>query len=218
MKLPYFNPAKPWPKVGLPTRYDSRPFPSGPESAGWLAAGSRAARIVTNGGIVLINGSWGTGKTYIACELSKAAQRVPEPYFRECGLSDHRRPVVYYIAKDLFDEFQAAFGGGKAAQRITEDLADASILIIDELSKSITTENERQRLNTIINLRYSRNRPTILIGNYDRDAIKTAVDPSILDRIRECGGVILCDWPSFRGMSAKVEAPPRKTPTKQENV
>ena len=204
MKTPFYNPAKPWPQVNMPTHYDELPFPSGPESGGWLAAGKRAQDIVSNGGIVLLNGPWGTGKTFLAYELAKDCHAVPEPFFPEDNLFDHRRPVVYYIAQQLFDEYRAAFSGDDTAEEITEHAVDASILIIDELSKAVTTEFENQRLNHIVNLRYSRDRPTILIANYEPDAIGAAVDPSILSRIQEVGGVILCDWSSFRANPPKA--------------
>jgi hypothetical protein len=42
-------------------------------------------------------------------------------------------------------------------------------------------------------------RDTIMISNETPEKMLAQVGPSIEDRMRECGGIIECNWPSFRG-------------------
>lgn len=207
MTTPYHPPTK-WPSVGLPTHYDGMAFPTGPESARWRAAGSRAQRIVEAGGIVLLNGAYGTGKTYMATCLARfTAPNLKGAFYpTQPPLPDHRRPIVYHHAKELMDRIKGGYGTGSNAD-LMDQLSGAAILILDELSKAVKSVHDAEVLATMIDARYRHNRPTILCGNFDLARLESFIDGSTLDRIREVGGVIACDWPGFRGKNAATHSP-----------
>jgi len=50
-----------------------------------------------------------------------------------------------------------------------------------------------------IDKRYGSMRATLLIGNIRENELVAALGPSIIDRSRDGGGIIFCDWPSLRG-------------------
>jgi len=130
-------------------------------------------------------------------ELAKLGAQMPNP------LIDGRlpRPAIYRTAMDVFLEIRDTFrkSSSESELELMEMFADASLLVIDELQQRGETPFESQKLTHIIDLRYRRGRPTLLIGNYaDKAAFAASVDDSIISRAQELGGVINCDWPSFR--------------------
>ena len=199
MTTPY-HPPTPWPAVNLPTHYDGMTFPSGPKA--WLDAGAKAFRIIEAGGIVLLNGAYGTGKTFMAKLLAEAVVPfLPNAFFPpHPPLPDHRRPIVYHHAGELMAKIKAGYSTGGNAE-LMDQMSGSAVLILDELSKATKT-NDGEVFATLIDARYRHNRPTILVGNYDLNEIQTRLDGSTLDRIREVGGIISCDWPGFRGRNA----------------
>lgn len=181
----------------MPSRYDGLPFPRGPKA--WLDAGARAFRIVEIGGIVLLNGDYGTGKTFMAKLVAEAvAPCLPNAFFPEHPqLPDHRRPIVYHHAGELMARIKAGYSTG-GNEEIMQQMRDAAVLILDELSKA-TKNNDGEVFATAVDARYRHRRSTILIGNYDLGNLEARIDGSTLDRMREAGGIIQCDWPGFRG-------------------
>lgn len=75
------------------------------------------------------------------------------------------------------------------------------LLVVDEIQNS-GSEYVRTMLETLIDARYREERPTILIGNLSAGQFSAAVGPSTSDRCNEGGGLVVCDWPSFRGQGA----------------
>jgi DNA replication protein DnaC len=87
---------------------------------------------------------------------------------------------------------------------------DSALLVIDELQERGESDFENHKQTHIVDARYSRELPTILIANYTREEFAASVSPSILDRIRENGIGVFFDWPSFRTLPdchVKREAP-----------
>ncbi len=80
-----------------------------------------------------------------------------------------------------------------------EELCKPQLLVIDEIQQRGETEFENRLLAYLIDRRYGDMLDTILIGNLTPTALADSLDPSIVDRLRETGGIIECTWPSFRG-------------------
>lgn len=200
-----YHPQTPWPAINLPTHYDGMPFPTGP--AAWLAKGAKALRIVEAGGIVLLNGAYGTGKTWMATLLARqVTPLLKNAYFPAYPpLPDHRRPIVYWHAKELMDRMKANYGTN-ANVALMDEMREASILILDELSKAVKSPHDCEVLATIIDRRYRDNRPVILCANFDIGRLDHVLDGSTIDRIREVGGIMSFDWPGFRGNASVMAA------------
>ena len=86
----------------------------------------------------------------------------------------------------------------KSAAEVIISFLTPKLLIIDELQEAKGSDFEDRTLTAIIDGRYDRAVDTIIITNLTTDAMGEALGPSIVSRMRECGGGIECDWPSFR--------------------
>jgi len=184
----------------FPTRYDDLKLPT---DARWLSVAAKVAKCLSDGGIVVLHGGKGAGKTFMATDIAKHGT------FPQMTFPDHtRRPAIYKTAMRIFLEIRATFRRGSELSELElmDSLADASLLVIDEVQERGETLFEDQKLTAIIDARYMHRRPTLIIGNYETPGdFASSVSPSILSRMQECGGAIHCDWPSFR--SIKPEKP-----------
>lgn len=129
-------------------------------------------------------GTFGSGKTVLSACIGW--------YAAESGLD-----VRYTTAPKFFRELLAGMRDGYEAD-VIRDHARVGFLVIDEAHEKANTDYEDRRLNEIIDLRYGQERDTLLISNLDRSEFASSLGPGIIDRMAQCGGLIECDWPSFR--------------------
>lgn len=74
-----------------------------------------------------------------------------------------------------------------------------SLLVIDEVGVAFGTESERTIFYQIINGRYERVLPTVLVSNLAEKDLPASIGERAMDRLREGGGVTLVfDWESYR--------------------
>ena len=81
---------------------------------------------------VLITGSTGTGKTWLACALAQQAAR--------CGFT-----VLYARTTRLLQELQVAHGDGSFARRLAQ-LARIDVLVLDDFAGAPMAAGERNDL------------------------------------------------------------------------
>jgi DNA replication protein DnaC len=72
------------------------------------------------------------------------------------------------------------------------------LLVIDEAHERGETAWEDRMLNYIVDTRYADMRDTVLISNQTAEDFRTAIGSSIYSRLTEVGGILVCDWPSYR--------------------
>lgn len=148
----------------------------------------------SNGSVVLY-GRNGTGKT----RLAFAAVR----FQIELGKS-----ARYMVSLELFDEIRQAFNE-HSVTRIIEKYACFDYLVIDEVDKSYGSATEVINLFRIVNERYNRLLPTLMITNAGRnDEIKdgvlikgviNSIGRSTYERLVEGDGKAFeMDWDSYR--------------------
>lgn len=76
------------------------------------------------------------------------------------------------------------------------------LLILDEIGIQFGSDAEKLLLFDVLNERYERKRPTILLSNLTAKEVSGYLGERIMDRLREDGGeVIVFDWASHRGRS-----------------
>jgi len=140
------------------------------------------------GNLILI-GSVGTGKTMLTsglvCELTRD------------GFSPAIRRVI-----DIIRKMKNTW---RKDSEITEDnlirnLVGLDLLIIDEIGVQFGSDTEKMFIFDIIDGRYNKMKPTILISNLTMEGIKECIGERCIDRLREDGGkVIAFDFDSQRG-------------------
>lgn len=74
------------------------------------------------------------------------------------------------------------------------------LLVIDEVGAMRQTEWAMTALEQLVDARYQRQRKTILISNQSKSDLEHTLGDSIVSRMTEGGGVIVCDWQSFRAV------------------
>jgi len=110
------------------------------------------------------------------------------------------QPCIYLTAAEFMEEIRQGFNDNDAAsERNTMDkFAHATMLVIDEIDNCLATDFGQRKIKQVVDDRYRRELPTILITNLDRKALAKLLPEPVLDRIRECGKGYHFDWPSFR--------------------
>jgi DNA replication protein DnaC len=179
---------------GWPDRYlDPLETPEGGE---WLAGIALAAPVIQSGGILILHGKRGTGKTQMAAELARMKQ-FPHDHGTQ---SDPRRSAHYQTAMRFFLTVRATFkkGSDKTELEVIDRMTEPGLLVIDELQERGETAFEDRLLTHLIDARYGAKRPTILIANLTKEELAKSLGPSIVDRIHENGRRIDFTWNSYR--------------------
>lgn len=184
---------------GFPRRYHGLPAPEGEK---WWSYFKDASQKVADGGIVVMYGGHGTGKTRMAYMLADEAE-IPRSTYKRGGIVTDL-PRIYTTAVGLFMDLRDSFRKESqiSEKDIVRDMSEAALLVIDEIQERGETAFEDRKLTQIIDARYMDGRPTILISNYDRKRFSESLSPAVLDRIRENGLGLHFDWSSFRAKAA----------------
>ena len=122
------------------------------------AQANELAQAVSQGKNVFISGAVGSGKTHLACAVT-----------RELLAKNLVRSVRFARCVSLFDEIKRSFNAG------TDALAPyrtCGVLVLDDLGKQASTPWSLERLFDLVDDRYARCLPTITTSNYNpRDLI-----------------------------------------------
>jgi DNA replication protein DnaC len=141
-----------------------------------------------------ITGARGVGKSQMAVSIGM-------------GLCEQGRTVRYVRAAWLFVNVRSTY---QPAAKLTEEEAIEAwlkprLLIIDEVDKRKESQHEDLLLENIVCQRHDDGKDTLLVGNLTPTEFCRCVGSSIESRMCEGGGVLVCDWPSFRvGVEARI--------------
>lgn len=152
------------------------------------AAVTRAIELVRKGGMVALLGPFGTGKTQLAAWLC----------YGVCVSMG--RPSRYYRFADLLAEARKeAYSDGGSDAEVVKRLSRLGLLVLDELHYRRWTADESLWLSRILDHRYGEVAPTVVIANQTPEEFQKAMDPAVIDRMRECGAVVELTGSSRRG-------------------
>jgi DNA replication protein DnaC len=170
-------------KVGYPLRaLLSLPKMTGPGRK----AAEQLLPLVMADGLIILTGNPGTGKTVIATWLGwKRA---------ESGKSAGK----FLTAYELFSRMKQCWGKNEDSEVVLATWKKTPLLIIDEAQTRAGTEWENNVLDELINARYAAMKPTVLIANLTLANAQKSLGPRIMDRANECGGVVDCNWGTYR--------------------
>lgn len=143
---------------------------------------------MVSGASLVLCGRPGTGKTHLACAMGKG---IAELWLRPFGFSTALQAI-----RSIKETYR------KDSDRTESDaidrLTEIDLLILDEVGVQLGTEHEKMLMFEVINERYQRCRPTILISNLNRAELTEYLGERIMDRFAECGAVLAFDWSSHR--------------------
>jgi DNA replication protein DnaC len=164
--------------------------PARATGAEWQAVGRRLAAMVGSGYLIALIGGSGTGKTQMAAALATLYTG---------------KPILYGKAMRLFLDLRAAMGtlaanpATRQSERgILKEYIDPAFLALDEAGERGGSEWEDRMLAYLIDERYAARKDTLLISNQQEAAFLDGIGPRIASRLQETGGIVVCDWPSFR--------------------
>lgn len=129
-------------------------------------------------------GNVGTGKTHLACGI-----------IRECG-------GLYRLASAIVEELRRAksFNADKTEAKILDAYGKTSLLIIDEIGRGAVAAEEQYMLYQIINERYNRRKPTVLISNQTKKEFLQYIGIAAADRLTESAQVVELTGKSYRAI------------------
>lgn len=137
----------------------------------------------------LFIGKAGTGKTHLACGIALQIMRSN----RHTALFLTVQRAVRRIKETWHHSAKETEASAIAA------LVYPDLLILDEIGVQFGSETEKNLLFDVLNERYERCKPTILMSNLTIDEIKPYLGERVFDRLREGGGKsVVFDWDSHR--------------------
>jgi len=144
--------------------------------------------VLANGRSLIFCGTAGTGKTHLAVGIAK----------RVIALG---RTATFTTAMDAIRMVRETY---RKNSEITERqaiarFAQADLTIIDEVGSQLGTDAEKVTLFDLINARYERERPMIVLSNLTIKEVEQYMGSRAFDRLRENGGqAVTFTWPSYR--------------------
>lgn len=134
-------------------------------------------------------GNRGTGKNHLACAIANHV------------IKHHGCTAMYTMLSHALLRVKQTFS--KDAQEtqlaVISSLAALDLLVLDEIDQRFDTPTEQLIIFELINARYERVKPTILLCNLDATGAKNFLGDRCFDRLKEGGGgVVVFDWESYR--------------------
>ena len=136
---------------------------------------------------------WEPKTARIARDLSGRAH-LSRPYRKLAGW--------YRKAADLISEIKTTWNtGGKSIgteDDVLKKYRTAAYLALDEFHERGTSDWEARTLINILDHRYDNMLATVIIANMSEAEVRAQINPSIVSRAEETGGLVVCDWASYR--------------------
>lgn len=183
---------------GIPDRFHDRSLGSfGADSAAKQRALEFAISYAENFDAVLASGRCavfigkpGTGKTHLAVGIGL---HIMERDSRTVLFSTVMRAIR--SVKETWSR-----DAEKTETEAVAALTAPDLLILDEVGVQYGSETEKMILFDVLNERYERLLPTVLLSNLDLAGVRAYLGVRIFDRLRENDGeVVVFDWESHRG-------------------
>lgn len=163
------------------------------------ATDATAATAELGGGLLVLSGTPGCGKTVAACAWLRERIFTEGVVDAFGGYKGKRAPLFVTSARlSRWDRYN---------HEAMDNLLKADRLVIDDLGAEYADKNGNfgAILDELVSDRHANRRPMILTTNLDAAAFKARYDERIADRIRECGKFVSLTGASMRKRIASAE-------------
>lgn len=146
--------------------------------------------VIKTGKCALFLGKPGTGKTHLAIGIGL---RI---------IATENRTVLFLTVMRLIRRVKDSWAKGsqETESQAIAALTYPDLLIIDEVGVQFGSDFERNIMFDVLNERYEKRRPTIILSNLSKDELIGYLGERVFDRMREDGGkLIVFNWESYRG-------------------
>lgn len=141
------------------------------------------------GAIWALLGDWGTGKTHMAAFLILVSCK-------------NLRSARFTTAIELFIRLRSPYRDNSHHTdefSVIREFTEYDLLVIDDAHVRADSDFENRLLHHVIDKRHGAMRETILTSNQSESVFCDTIGGAVVDRMCEAGGIIECNWGSFRG-------------------
>ncbi len=143
---------------------------------------------LASGRSLIFCGTAGTGKTHLALGIAKRVIATG-------------RSAAFTSAMDAIRRVRETYrkNADKTERQVIEEFSRPDLTIIDEVGSQLGTDAEKVTLFDLINARYERERPMIVMSNLTIAEVEQYMGARAFDRLRENGGqAVTFTWRSYR--------------------
>lgn len=143
--------------------------------------------VLKTGRSMIFSGGRGTGKNHLACGIASALMAQ--------GYS-----AAVLTVSDMLLAIKDTYGGKGSEIQAIMHFVKPDLLVLDEFGLWADSDTERRLLFSVVNKRYERCRPTLVLTNLNAEDFKQQIEPRVRDRLRDNGGKLIpFNWESYRG-------------------
>jgi len=144
-------------------------------------------QVMKEGRSAIFVGKPGTGKTHLAIGIALEI------------IKQQRSPVFVTVQRLIRRVKDSWHTKNETESEVVDVFASPDLLILDEVGVQFGSEFEKQMLFDVLNERYEKLKPSILLSNIPREQLSDYLGERVTDRLRENGGKMIgFDWDSYR--------------------
>ena len=144
-------------------------------------------QVMRTGRSAVFVGKVGTGKTHLAVGIA-------------LSIMQQQRSPVFVTVQRLIRRVKDSWRTKEETEsEVINAFASPDLLILDEIGVQFGSEFEKQILFDVLNERYEKLKPSILLSNIPREQLADYLGERVTDRLRENGGALIgFNWDSYR--------------------